>query len=64
MAEGVQPTTEEHWSEEEASAERACGLGIDAATEIERLRKIIDDYASICEASSREIKMLRERLGQ
>lgn len=31
--------------------------------ELDRLRKIIDDYARICEASSREIRMLRERMG-
>lgn len=31
--------------------------------ELERLKKIIDDYARICEASSREIRMLRERSG-
>lgn len=37
------------------------GLLRDAATEIERLRKIIDDYAAICEASSKEIAMLRSR---
>ena len=33
----------------------------DAADEIERLQKIIDDYARVCEASSREIAMLRAR---
>lgn len=31
--------------------------------ELDRLKKIIDDYAFICEASSREIRMLRERMG-
>jgi hypothetical protein len=29
-----------------------------AANEIERLRKIINDYAAICEASSKEINRL------
>ena len=32
------------------------------ADEIARLRKIIDDYARICEAASAEISMLRRRL--
>ncbi len=32
------------------------------ADEIARLRKIIDDYARICEAASAEIAMLRRRL--
>ena len=31
----------------------------EAAAEIERLRKIIDDYVGITQASSREIKALR-----
>lgn len=33
----------------------------DAADEIERLKKIIDDYALICQSSSLELKALRER---
>lgn len=35
-----------------------------AAEEIKRLRKIIEDYAAICEASSREIGRLREFAGE
>lgn len=34
------------------------------AQEIQRLRKIIEDYAAICEASSREITHLREFVGE
>lgn len=30
--------------------------------ELDRLKKIIDDYARICQASCDEIKMLRQRL--
>lgn len=33
----------------------------DAAAEIERLQKIIDDYVRICQASSLELKALNER---
>lgn len=33
----------------------------DAAGEIERLKKIINDYALICQSSSLELKALRER---
>lgn len=33
----------------------------DAADEIDRLRKIIEDYARICQASSLELKAIRER---
>ncbi len=38
------------------SVDRLCEQ---AANEIERLRRIIDDYARICEASSRELRQLR-----
>lgn len=33
----------------------------DAAAEIERLQKIINDYVLICQSSSLELKALRER---
>lgn len=33
-------------------------------SEAERLKEIVKDYAAVCEASSREIKMLRDRIAE
>lgn len=33
-------------------------------SETERLKEILKDYAAICQASSEEIRMLRERIAE
>lgn len=33
-------------------------------SESERLKEIVRDYAAICQASSQEIKMLRDRIAE
>lgn len=33
-------------------------------SEAKRLREIVRDYAAICQASSQEIKMLRDRIAE
>jgi hypothetical protein len=58
MEAGMQQATPEHGQETQASAEGSCRL------EIERLHKIIQDYAQICLHSSREIEQLRNKLQQ
>lgn len=40
------------------------GLLVEAATEIERLREIINDYARCSAASAREIRQLRKKIEQ
>jgi hypothetical protein len=56
MEEGMQQATPEHGQEEQAPAEG------DSRLEIERLRKIIQDYAAICQHSQKAIHDLEEKL--
>ena len=47
------------WSHDALVTSPASDLMDEAADEIDRLRRIIMDYAAICQASSREINQLR-----
>lgn len=40
---------------------RSAQLFDDVVKEMERMQKVIDDYAAICKASAEEIRQLRER---
>lgn len=56
---GMQSPAEEDQGQE-ASAEGACGLEIaQCLREIERQKKIIDDYARICKAMSRDLSVAK-----